>query len=43
MDEERYATEGALFFCNVMDHMECLIGLPKDAYIELMACGFGAE
>ena len=43
MDEERYATEGTLFFCNVMDHMECLIGLPKDAYIELMACGFGAE
>lgn len=39
MDEERYATEGALFFCNVMDHMECLIGLPKDAYIELMAFG----
>lgn len=43
MDEELYAVEGNLFFCTVMDRQECLIGLPEDAYVELMALGIGAE
>ncbi len=41
--DERYAAAGRLFFCEVMDHVECLVGLPSEAYLDLMAEGFGAE
>ena len=41
--DERYVAAGKLFFCEVMDHLECLVGLPPEAYLDLMAEGFGAE
>lgn len=41
--DERYVTAGKLFFCEVMDHVECLVGLPPEAYLDLMAEGFGPE
>lgn len=41
--DEHYAAVGKLFFCEVMDHIECLVGLPPEAYLDLMAEGFGAE
>ena len=41
--DERSATVGKLFFCEVMGHLECLVGLPPEAYLDLMAEGFGPE
>ena len=41
--DERSATVGKLCFCEVMGHLECLVGLPPEAYLDLMAEGFGPE